>query len=243
MFLGLIIGGFFGQKYVDWKVPFIYSRTNFIEEKIGSNKSGVREKGFNLSIILLIIEIFFISIALSYYALIPNGGLYATILFFGLAVGVTIQRSRFCFATAFRDLLHGPEFKRSIRINKGLILGLLVGVTGIFVLKYRGYIEVSNFVAPVSFLNILGGAIFAFGSVLSGGCASGILWRVGEGHLNALITIFTAVLSFPILRSLILISGTGFFIPSLGWATGIALSYVIILVYLAFILYLQGKYD
>ncbi|MEM2742227.1 MAG: YeeE/YedE thiosulfate transporter family protein [Nitrososphaeria archaeon] len=243
MFLGLIIGGYLGQRYVKWKLSFetTYAKKAFKESLGGLEKRSFLGKGFLK--ILFVIEIFIIMLLLSYYSYVQvaDGSLYGVILLFGIVVGIIIQRSRFCFATAFRDLIYGPEFFRSIRIHKGIILGLLVGVAGGFVLKYRGYVDILNYVAPVSFLNIVGGIIFALGTVLAGACASGILWRAGEGHVSALLAIFTAVLVYPVFRKIVPTTGAGFFIPNLGWAAGTVAIFITILVYYLFILYLEKR--
>ncbi len=244
MFLGLIIGGYLGQRYIKWKLSL---ETTYAKKAFKESLGDLGKRAFlgkNLSKTLFIIEIFIIALLLTYYsyAQLADGSLYAVILLFGIVVGMIMQRSRFCFTTAFRDLIYGPEFLRSVRIQKGIILGLLVSVTGMFVLKYRGYVDPSNFVAPVSFLNIVGGIIFAFGTVLAGACASGILWRAGEGHTSALLAIFTAVLVYPIFRKIVPVTGTGFFIPNLGWATGMVALYIMILVYYLFILYLERRH-
>jgi len=239
MFLGLIVGGYLGQLYTRYRISFeiVGSKDTFVES------TGKPVLGRWMPKILLTSEALFIILALAYYGsgFAGDGALYSVILFFGILVGIIIQRSRFCFTTAFRDLFYGPEFDRSIRIHKGIVLGLLIGVTGTFVLKYRGFVEPSNYVYPVSFVNILGGMVFAFGAVLAGACASGVLWRAGEGYVNALLTIFTAVLVYPILRKVFTVSGAGFFMPSLGWANGMVLTYILLLLYLAFIIYLEGR--
>ena len=38
--------------------------------------------------------------------------------------------------------------------------------------------------------SLLGGLIFGIGMVFVGGCASGSLWRMGEGHLKLWVTMF-----------------------------------------------------
>lgn len=243
MFLGLIVGGYLGQLYTQYRISFeiVGSRDTFVEWAEGSRGNPVLGRWVPKTLFTL--EVLFIVLALTYYGsgLARDGALYSVILFFGILVGIIIQRSRFCFTTAFRDLFYGPEFERSIRIHKGIVLGLLVGVTGAFVLKYRGFVEPSNYVYPVSLMNILGGMVFAFGMVLAGACASGVLWRAGEGYVNALLTIFTALLVYPILRKVFTFSGTGFFMPSLGWANGMVFIYTLLLLYLAFIIYLEGR--
>ena len=48
-------------------------------------------------------------------------------LLVGVMVGVILQRARFCFATAFRDLFNGPENARAINIQKGIVVAVLRG--------------------------------------------------------------------------------------------------------------------
>jgi uncharacterized membrane protein YedE/YeeE len=38
--------------------------------------------------------------------------------------------------------------------------------------------------------NIFGGFLFGLGIVMAGGCASGIVYRLGEGQVSAIIAIF-----------------------------------------------------
>jgi hypothetical protein len=38
--------------------------------------------------------------------------------------------------------------------------------------------------------SVLGGFIFGIGMVFAGGCASGSLWRMGEGHLKLWVAVF-----------------------------------------------------
>jgi uncharacterized membrane protein YedE/YeeE len=105
---------------------------------------------------------------------------------FGLAFGFTLQRSRFCFASAFRDLfLFG-----SGRIMKGILAGMAVSTVGFAVLMSRmvpnplpGMIAPEAHVVPVGIHLILGGLLFGIGMVQAGGCVSGSLYRMGEGYV------------------------------------------------------------
>ncbi len=101
---------------------------------------------------------------------------------FGLAFGVVIQRSRFCFTSAFRDLfLLGDG-----RLAKGLIAGLFVGTLGFTLIMYKASPDASKIVGnvyPTGWHTLLGGLLFGTGMVLAGGCASGTLYRMGEGYV------------------------------------------------------------
>jgi uncharacterized membrane protein YedE/YeeE len=79
---------------------------------------------------------------------------------FGLAFGLVLQRGRFCFASAFRDLFllgHG-------RNMKGVLFGLAIAAVGFAVVMARQ-------------------VLFGVGMVVAGGCVSGSLYRMGEGYV------------------------------------------------------------
>lgn len=105
---------------------------------------------------------------------------------FGLAFGFVLQRGRFCFASAFRDLFllgHG-------RNMKGVLLGLAVASVGFGLVMARqvplttlGFDPPTANVLPVGAHTALGGILFGVGMVLAGGCVSGSLYRMGEGYV------------------------------------------------------------
>jgi uncharacterized membrane protein YedE/YeeE len=105
---------------------------------------------------------------------------------FGLAFGFVLQRGRFCFTSAFRDLFllgHG-------RTMKGVLLGLAVASVGFGVVMARqipvaagGFDPPTAHVLPVGAHTALGGLLFGIGMVLAGGCVSGSLYRMAEGYL------------------------------------------------------------
>lgn len=104
------------------------------------------------------------------------------------------------------------------------------------------------------------GLIFGIGMAFAGGCASGSLWRVGEGHLKLLVAVIffawsgsstnailgesgslSADIDIDFLDSMAEISGLGFqaFMPNLlgGWGSAMLLSYCLLIVWYAFIRY------
>jgi uncharacterized membrane protein YedE/YeeE len=109
---------------------------------------------------------------------------------FGLAFGFVLQRGRFCFASAFRDLFllgHG-------RNMKGVLVGLAVASVGFAIVMARqvpiaelGFLPPTANVLPVGVHTALGGVLFGVGMVLAGGCVSGSLYRMGEGYLASWI--------------------------------------------------------
>jgi uncharacterized membrane protein YedE/YeeE len=110
----------------------------------------------------------------------------------GFAFGAILQRSRFCMASAFRDLF----LRRETRVALGLLAALAVGSVGYQVVfgaqlpdPTSGYVPPTAFIARVSWLTFVGGLSFGVGMVLAGGCISGQLWRLGEGAAASLVAL------------------------------------------------------
>jgi hypothetical protein len=120
-----------------------------------------------------------------------------TAVILGGALGFILQRGRFCLNSAFRDII----FIKDLDLFRSYLLCLVVAVIGTNFLESAGLImtydqEAGKFVSTelmrqsfVPLANILGGFLFGLGIVLAGGCASGIVYRLGEGQIAALIAI------------------------------------------------------
>ncbi|MHA2091739.1 MAG: YeeE/YedE family protein [Candidatus Kariarchaeaceae archaeon] len=110
-------------------------------------------------------------------------------LLIGIVTGLVLQKGRACTNTAFRNLL--------IIRNYELALFILVTVTveliGYYVLSF---LHLSNFsfdANPISLSYIvipIGGFIFGLGTVIAGGCAGGVCYRIGEGSISAVLAFF-----------------------------------------------------
>jgi uncharacterized membrane protein YedE/YeeE len=99
----------------------------------------------------------------------------------GFALGFTLHRSRFCFARVVRE----PMMTGDGTLTKAMILAIAVGVPMASLLFQKDLID--PFLAiPATFWmgSLLGGIVFGIGMIFAGGCASGSLWRMGEGHLK-----------------------------------------------------------
>ncbi|MCI1982486.1 MAG: YeeE/YedE family protein [Oscillospiraceae bacterium] len=104
----------------------------------------------------------------------------------GIALGIVLRYSRFCFAAAFRD----PFLTKNTGLMRALLLALMVSTTGFAVIQHRflqahpnaGYDAIPGRINSVGLHTVLGAFIFGIGMVLAGGCASGTLMRIGEGH-------------------------------------------------------------
>jgi len=123
--------------------------------------------------------------------------LVITAILLGLVFGFVLQRGRFCLNSTFRDIIFFPD----LSFFRAYLLCLVVAIIGTNILESAGLImtfdqTTGSFVATQlmrqSFIpasNILGGFLFGLGIVLAGGCSSGIVYRLGEGQIGALIAI------------------------------------------------------
>ena len=108
----------------------------------------------------------------------------------GAALGIVMQRGRFCVTGMLRDIF----LQRSWRTFVGLLIVIAVHAVGIAALTSAGVITPTyNNFAPAAV--ILGGFIFGFGIILSGGCASGTWYRSGEGLVGSWIALATYAIS------------------------------------------------
>lgn len=112
--------------------------------------------------------------------------------FLGMTAGFTLQRSRLCFASAFRDLfLFG-----SGRTMKAILVGLAVATLG-FALIMRdmvpfpglGALPAESHILPFGISTVIGGVLFGVGMVLAGGCVSGSLYRMAEGYIGSWVAL------------------------------------------------------
>ncbi|MFW9928227.1 MAG: YeeE/YedE family protein [Candidatus Thorarchaeota archaeon] len=109
-------------------------------------------------------------------------------LMIGFFTGFVFQRGRVCTNTAFRNILIIHNFE----IIKIIVITVLVAIIGyqfLFSSKIFGLTFTSS---PIQFSLIflpIGSFIFGFGTVLAGGCAGGVCYRVGEGNSNALLAL------------------------------------------------------
>lgn len=130
------------------------------------------------------------------WASLSNGSL-AVYWVFGIIFGVILQRSRLCFASAFRDLF----LLRDGGNLRGLITALAVASLGFALIQVRavptptfGGLPDEAHLMPVSAQFAVGGLLFGFGMVLAGGCISGTMYRIGEGYVGSMVTMIGILL-------------------------------------------------
>jgi len=110
-------------------------------------------------------------------------------LWFGFIYGMCLQYGRFCFSSAFRDLFAVGVPRMIVGI---MIATVLFGLTASF-LTATG---VSLFhAAPSGIHCVIAGAVFGVGMVFSGGCASGSLYKAGEGNSIAALVVLSISVS------------------------------------------------
>jgi uncharacterized membrane protein YedE/YeeE len=111
----------------------------------------------------------------------------------GLSLGITLQRGRFCFAGAFRDLY----LMRNGTMMRAILVGLAIA-TPVFALLESKAVPDPSFgalpggahVVPFGLHLVVGGLLFGIGMVVAGGCVSGTLYRIGEGYVASWASLF-----------------------------------------------------
>jgi hypothetical protein len=117
---------------------------------------------------------------------------------FGFVFGAVLQRSRFCFASAFRDVF----LLRDRRAMLGLLVALVVGCVGYQLIYLLWIPSVGEFLPRVAHIGranwhlVLGGATFGLGMVVAGGCISGNLFRLGEGQTTSPVALIGVLVGY-----------------------------------------------
>lgn len=106
-------------------------------------------------------------------------------LWFGLIYGMCLQYGRFCFSSAFRDLF-------AVGVPR-MVVGIMTATVCFgFVASIVTASGFSTFhPSPSGMHSVVAGLIFGVGMVLAGGCASGSLYKAGEGNGVALLVILS----------------------------------------------------
>ena len=155
----------------------------------------------------------------------------------GLAFGYILQRARFCFTAAMRD----PFLTGGTNLSKAVLLAFAITSIGFLAIKYGAHaqglpIPGQAYIAPVSIATAIGAFMFGIGMVISGGCASGTLMRVGEGFTMQLLSLFFFVVGslwgaydFGWWKLNVILKGKAVFLPDLfGWLGAVIIQMLII---------------
>ncbi len=99
---------------------------------------------------------------------------------FGSAVGILVQRSRFCNTAALRDAI----LFKSFRNTKALLVAMMILTMGFTVFITLGDGNPMSF--DVGLNQVIGLFIFGIGMVLAGACTVSTWVKTGEGDIGAL---------------------------------------------------------
>ncbi len=106
-------------------------------------------------------------------------------LWFGFIYGMCLQYGRFCFASAFRDLF-------AVGVPR-MVVGIMIAT--IFFAFVSAFVTATGFstfhASPHSIHSVIAGLLFGIGMVFAGGCASGSLYKTGEGNGVALLVVLS----------------------------------------------------
>lgn len=163
--------------------------------------------------------------------------LHAFYWFSGLGFGYILQKSRFCFTASFRD----PHLLGSTIVTRAVLAALGLTTIGFALIKY-GHVLLSlpmpgmDYVQPIGLYTLAGGMLFGVGMVVAGGCASGVLMRVGDGFLIQMVVLFFFVIGsllgvrdLPWWRSGFSLVENGIFLPDLfGWPLALGIQLLVL---------------
>ena len=128
---------------------------------------------------------FFTLISISTYAYNEYYIYLSVYLWFGFIYGMCLQYGRFCFSSAFRDLFAVGVPRMAVGV---MVATVLFAIVSAFVTSTG----LSTFhAAPTSIHAFFAGLIFGIGMVFAGGCASGSLYKAGEGNGVSVIVILS----------------------------------------------------
>jgi len=104
-------------------------------------------------------------------------------VWFGVVYGLLLQYGRFCMASAVRDLFAVGVPRMAVGVMIAVALYSLTAAA----VTLGGF---STFHAhPLGWHIIIGGIIFGFGIIFTGGCASSSLYKSGEGNIGSMLVL------------------------------------------------------
>lgn len=196
MLVGLTIGAIVGLKVLFWSM----GRITWGMTPPKASASGTFFARHNIKLGVLVA----LGVAAWFAAWRFSGdakvGDRALVIAAGFALGFVLHRSRFCFARAVRE----PFMTGDGTMTKAVLLGFVVGIPLMGFLIGREVID--PYVAtPARFWlgSLAGGIVFGFGMVFASGCASGSLWRLGEGQLKLAVAVLFFALSGSLFNALV----------------------------------------
>lgn len=128
-----------------------------------------------------------------------QGGTAPLSLLMGVALGLVLERGRFCFFCIFRDSIEDRNSTSLISV----FVAIGTGAIGYAIIFGQFLPDTSTdslppgaHIAPVSWPLVLASFAFGIGMSLSGACISGHLYRLGQGYLRAIPALIGSFLGF-----------------------------------------------
>lgn len=141
---------------------------------------GSRNKVYAMLVVALLVIV-----SILYYISAPVYLYIVAYMWFGFLYGVLQQYGRFCFASAWRDLL----MIKVPRMFVGIMIGMMtLSVIAVFIYTYYPERYHAHLLGPHV---LIGGIVFGLGMVFAGGCATGSLYKTGEGNMISLTVLLT----------------------------------------------------
>jgi len=193
MMIGLLIGAYLGLRYLYWELEHLPSGSIKVAETKGKKGIDWLKIEPYLGALVLIAAIVCTWIY-SKNAYARVGGL----LLCGIAFGIIIQRTRFCFVRGFRE----PFMTGESQMPRAIAIAVIISTLGFAALKYSG-VRGENVYVPQAFWfgGLVGGVIFGIGMVIAGGCGSGSVWRAGEGQIKLILAVVFFALSTSLFKA------------------------------------------
>ena len=193
MMIGLLIGAYLGLRYLYWELEHLPSGSIKVSETKGIKGIDWLKIEPYLGALVLIAAIVCTWIY-SKNAYARVGGL----LLCGIAFGIIIQRTRFCFVRGFRE----PFMTGESQMPRAIAIAVIISTLGFAALKYSG-VRGENVYVPQAFWfgGLVGGVIFGIGMVIAGGCGSGSVWRAGEGQIKLILAVVFFALSTSLFKA------------------------------------------
>jgi len=150
---------------------------DLIKQRERKGKKKKSQIPYSVGLILIAIILFIILLQKQYT--------YAVCWILGIGIGIVLRYSRFCFSAAFRD----PFLVGNTKLLRAMLLAMMVSTIGFAIIQHS-YIQhnpidydlIPGAVTSVGAHVMIGAFIFGVGMIIAGGCGSGVLMRIGEGH-------------------------------------------------------------
>ena len=150
---------------------------DLIKQRERKGKKKKSQIPYSVGLILTAIILFIILLQKQYT--------YAVCWILGIGIGIVLRYSRFCFSAAFRD----PFLVGNTKLLRAMLLAMMVSTVGFAIIQHS-YIQhntidydlIPGAVTSVGAHVMIGAFIFGVGMIIAGGCGSGVLMRIGEGH-------------------------------------------------------------